>query len=102
MIVESPTKARKIGQFLSDEFEVKASYGHVRQLRKQQGVDPEAGFALSWDLTPRGESMVPELAKALEQAQHLVLATDPDREGEAISWHLMELFKVRCKGWVQG
>ncbi len=96
VIVESPAKAKTIKKYLGKDFEVLASYGHVRDLVPKEGaVDPERDFAMQYRVIERNEKHVDAIAKALRKAGSLYLATDPDREGEAISWHLYELLKER-------
>ena len=96
VIVESPAKAKTIEKYLGKDFKVLASYGHVRDLPPKDGsVDPEAGFAMEWELYRDKQSRFKEIADAAKGATRLVLATDPDREGEAISWHVLELLKKR-------
>ena len=96
VVVESPAKAKTIKKYLGPDFEVLASYGHVRDLVPKEGaVDPEHGFAMKYQLIERNEKHVQAIAKKLKEADALYLATDPDREGEAISWHLYELLKKR-------
>jgi DNA topoisomerase I len=96
VIVESPAKAKTIKKYLGKDFEVLASYGHVRDLVPKEGaVDTEHGFAMKYRVIERNEKHVEAIAKALRKADTLYLATDPDREGEAISWHLQELLKER-------
>jgi DNA topoisomerase-1 len=96
VIVESPAKGRTIKKYLGKDFEVLASYGHVRDLVPKEGaVDPDAGFAMRYQLIERNERHVEAIAKALRKAHALYLATDPDREGEAIAWHLFEILKER-------
>jgi DNA topoisomerase-1 len=96
VIVESPAKAKTIKKYLGKDFEVLASYGHVRDLVPKEGaVDPERDFAMQYRVIERNEKHVDAIAKALRKADALYLATDPDREGEAISWHLYELLKER-------
>jgi DNA topoisomerase I len=96
VIVESPAKAKTIKKYLGKDFEVLASYGHVRDLVPKEGaVDPEHAFAMQYRIIERNEKHVDAISKALKKAQSLYLATDPDREGEAISWHLHELLKER-------
>jgi DNA topoisomerase-1 len=96
VIVESPAKARTIKKYLGREFEVLASYGHVRDLVPKEGaVDPDDSFAMKYQLVERNERHVEAIAKALKKAKALHLATDPDREGEAIAWHLHEILKER-------
>ena len=92
VIVESPAKARTIEKYLGKDFKVLASYGHVRDLPPKDGsVRPEEGFAMDWELYRDKQSRFKEIADAAKKADRLVLATDPDREGEAISWHVREL-----------
>ncbi|SCZ64523.1 type I DNA topoisomerase [Thiohalomonas denitrificans] len=96
VIVESPAKAKTIKKYLGKDFEVLASYGHVRDLLPKEGaVDPEHDFAMRYQVIDRNAKHVDAIAKALKKADALYLATDPDREGEAISWHLYELLKER-------
>jgi DNA topoisomerase-1 len=96
VIVESPAKAKTIEKYLGTDFEVLASYGHVRDLVPKEGaVDPDQGFAMKYQVIERNEKHVQAIAKKLKNAEALYLATDPDREGEAISWHLYELLKNR-------
>ena len=94
VIVESPAKAKTIKKYLGKDFEVLASYGHVRDLVPKEGaVDPEHGFAMKYQVVERNQKHVDAISRALKKAKALFLATDPDREGEAISWHLYELLK---------
>jgi len=96
VIVESPAKAKTIKKYLGNKFEVLASYGHVRDLVPKEGaVDPSRRFAMKYDVIERNERHVEAIARALRKAKSLYLATDPDREGEAISWHLRELLQDR-------
>src|SRR5210317_2034752 len=96
VIVESPAKAKTISKYLGKDFEVMASYGHVRDLVPKEGaVDPDNGFAMKYQVIERNEKHVNAIIRALKKADALYLATDPDREGEAISWHLIELLKER-------
>ncbi|QSX78811.1 DNA topoisomerase I [Agrilutibacter solisilvae] len=96
LIVESPAKAKTINKYLGKDFTVLASYGHVRDLVPKEGaVDPENGFAMRYDLIDKNEKHVDAIAKAAKSADALFLATDPDREGEAISWHIAEILKER-------
>ncbi|HEX9801886.1 MAG TPA: type I DNA topoisomerase [Gammaproteobacteria bacterium] len=94
VIVESPAKAKTIKKYLGKDFEVLASYGHVRDLLPKEGaVDPEHDFAMKYQVIDKNSKHVDAIAKALKKADILYLATDPDREGEAISWHLLEILK---------
>jgi DNA topoisomerase-1 len=96
LIVESPAKAKTINKYLGKDFHVLASYGHVRDLVPKEGaVDPDRGFAMRYELIEKNEKHVDAIAKAAKAADHLYLATDPDREGEAISWHIAEILKER-------
>src|SRR6186713_2620093 len=96
VIVESPAKARTIEKYLGSEYEVLASYGHVRDLVPKEGaVDPERGFAMKYQLIDKNEKHVDKIVKAAKKASAVYLATDPDREGEAISWHVHEVLKER-------
>jgi DNA topoisomerase-1 len=94
VIVESPAKAKTIKKYLGKDFEVLASYGHVRDLVPKEGaVDPDHRFAMKYQVVERNQKHVDAISRALKKADSLFLATDPDREGEAISWHLYELLK---------
>ena len=94
VIVESPAKAKTIKKYLGKDFEVMASYGHVRDLVPKEGaVDPSRNFAMRWELIDKNRKHVEAIARAVKKADALYLSTDPDREGEAISWHLYELLK---------
>ena len=96
VIVESPAKAKTIKKYLGKDFEVLASYGHVRDLVPKEGaVDPKRHFAMKYQVVERNQKHVDAIARALKKAKALYLATDPDREGEAISWHLHELLKAQ-------
>jgi DNA topoisomerase-1 len=96
VIVESPAKAKTIEKYLGKDFQVLASYGHVRDLVPKEGaVDPEHDFAMKYEVIERNDKHVQTIAKAAKKADVLFLATDPDREGEAISWHIYELLKER-------
>ncbi len=94
--MESPAKAKTIKKYLGKDFEVLASYGHVRDLVPKEGaVDTSHGFAMKYEVVERNQKHVDAISKALKKAKALFLATDPDREGEAISWHLYELLKAK-------
>jgi len=96
IVVESPAKSKTLEKYLGKDFKVLASYGHVRDLRPKEGaVDPANGFAMSYEIIERNQKHVDAIARALKKADALYLATDPDREGEAISWHLYEILKER-------
>ncbi len=94
--MESPAKAKTIKKYLGKDFEVLASYGHVRDLVPKEGaVDPKRHFAMKYQVVERNQKHVDAISRALKKAKSLYLATDPDREGEAISWHLHELLKAQ-------
>jgi DNA topoisomerase-1 len=96
LIVESPAKAKTINKYLGKDFHVLASYGHVRDLVPKEGaVDPDHGFAMDYTLIEKNEKHVEAIAKAAKSATGIFLATDPDREGEAISWHIAEILRER-------
>ncbi len=94
MIVESPAKAKTIEKYLGKDFKVLASYGHIRDLVSKDGsVDPDRDFAMKWHIDSVGNKHIAAIEKAIKTADEVFLATDPDREGEAISWHLVEILK---------
>lgn len=96
LIVESPSKAKTLKKYLGKDFEVLASYGHVRDLVPKTGaVDPEDGFRMRYELIERNAKHVEAITKAVKAARRVLLATDPDREGEAIAWHLAEILKAK-------
>ena len=92
VIVESPAKAKTVNKYLGSGYLVLASYGHVRDLPSKNGsVEPDNDFEMHWDVEPKAAKRLDEIAKALKGAHKLILATDPDREGEAISWHVLQV-----------
>jgi len=92
VIVESPAKAKTIEKYLGSDYKVLASYGHVRDLVNKDGsVLPDQDFAMKWQLGDRADKNVREIKSAVKKADSVFLATDPDREGEAISWHVLEI-----------
>ncbi len=96
VVVESPAKAKTINSYLGSDYTVLASYGHVRDLPPKDGsVDPEAEFEMQWEVASDSRKHVKAIADALKEDNALILATDPDREGEAISWHLQEALTKR-------
>ena len=96
LIVESPAKAKTINKYLGKDFQVLASYGHVRDLVPKEGaVDPDHDFAMNYELIEKNEKHVDAIVKAIKQADSLYLATDLDREGEAISWHIAEILREK-------
>lgn len=96
VIVESPAKAKTINKYLGSDYEVLASYGHVRDLPSKDGsVLPDDDFAMHWEADAKGAKRLSEIAEAAKRADRVILATDPDREGEAISWHVLEVLKKK-------
>src|SRR5215472_7787830 len=96
VIVESPAKAKTIKKYLGRDFDVLASYGHVRDLVPKEGaVDPERDYAMKYQVLEKNERHVDAIARTLKKSKALYLATDPDREGEAIAWHLKEILDSR-------
>ncbi len=96
VVVESPAKAKTINKYLGPGYQVLASFGHVRDLPAKDGsVDPDADFRMVWEVDAKAQKRLSEIAKALKDAGKLILATDPDREGEAISWHVLEVMKEK-------
>src|SRR6201997_3314225 len=96
VIVESPAKAKTINKYLGSSYEVLASFGHVRDLPAKNGsVDPDHNFKMIWEVDAKAAGRLNDIAKSLKGAERLILATDPDREGEAISWHVLEVLKEK-------
>ncbi|OSQ45217.1 type I DNA topoisomerase [Thalassospira alkalitolerans] len=96
VIVESPAKAKTINKYLGDDYKVLASFGHIRDLPSKDGsVDPDNEFAMIWETDGRSEKQIREIASAARDADTIYLATDPDREGEAISWHILEVLEQK-------
>jgi DNA topoisomerase-1 len=96
VVVESPAKAKTINKYLGKDYKVLASYGHIRDLPSKNGsVDPDNDFEMVWEADAKSAKRIADIANALKDADTLILATDPDREGEAISWHLIEALKKR-------
>ena len=94
LIVESPSKAKTLKKYLGKNFEVLASYGHVRDLEAKEGaVDTDNRFSMRYALVEKNKKHVDAIARAAESSDEILLATDPDREGEAIAWHLSEILK---------
>jgi DNA topoisomerase I len=101
VVVESPSKAKTINKYLGKDFTVLASYGHVRDLPPKDGsVRPDEDFTMDWEVDGKSAKRMSDIANALKTSDRLVLATDPDREGEAISWHVLEI--LRSKGALKG
>ncbi|MBV9905667.1 MAG: type I DNA topoisomerase [Alphaproteobacteria bacterium] len=96
VVVESPGKVKSINKYLGSSYKVLASFGHIRDLPSKDGsVKPDADFAMSWEVDDRAAKKVKDIADAVKGADKLILATDPDREGEAISWHVLEVLKQK-------
>src|SRR3974377_444165 len=96
VVVESPAKAKTINKYLGRGYEVLASFGHVRDLPAKNGsVDPDHNFKMVWEADAQAQKRLNDIAQALKGAAKLILATDPDREGEAISWHVLEILKQK-------
>ena len=96
VVVESPGKVKSINKYLGPGYKVMASYGHIRDLPSKDGsVRPDDDFAMSWDIDGKSAKHVKDIADAMKTADGLILATDPDREGEAISWHVLEALNNR-------
>src|SRR5512142_708610 len=96
VVVESPAKAKTINKYLGPGYKVLASFGHIRDLPPKDGsVKPDEGFAMTWHVDERAQKRIKDIADAVKGADKLILATDPDREGEAISWHVLEVLKQK-------
>jgi DNA topoisomerase-1 len=96
VVVESPAKAKTINKYLGKDYEVLASFGHIRDLPAKDGsVRPDEDFAMSWEVDTAAKKRVADIASALKGADGLILATDPDREGEAISWHILDVLRAK-------
>ncbi|MEL0106477.1 MAG: type I DNA topoisomerase [Rhodospirillaceae bacterium] len=96
VIVESPAKAKTINKYLGSDYKVLASYGHIRDLPSKDGsVRPDDDFDMDWEIDPKANKRIKDITNALKGADHLYLATDPDREGEAIAWHVQEVLKEK-------
>lgn len=96
VVVESPSKAKTINKYLGPDYSVLASFGHIRDLPAKNGsVDPEHNFNMIWEMDAKSQKHVGEISKALKNSDALLLATDPDREGEAISWHVLQVLKEK-------
>ena len=96
VIVESPAKAKTINKYLGPGYEVLASYGHVRDLPAKDGsVRPDDDFSMDWEVDPKSSKRLSDIASAVKRAERVILATDPDREGEAISWHVLQVLRAK-------
>ena len=96
VIVESPAKAKTINKYLGKGFTVLASFGHIRDLPSKDGsVKPDDDFAMTWEVDPKSSKRLNDIADAIKTSDRVILATDPDREGEAISWHVLEVLNKK-------
>ena len=96
VIVESPAKAKTINKYLGKDYLVLASYGHIRDLPSKNGsVDPENKFQMEWEIDSFSKKYLKEITNAAEDSDKIILATDPDREGEAIAWHVKEVLEKK-------
>ena len=96
VIVESPAKAKTINKYLGKDYLVLASYGHIRDLPSKNGsVDPEKKFEMLWEIDSFSKKYLKEITDAAEDSKKIILATDPDREGEAIAWHVKEVLEKK-------
>src|ERR1051326_6927291 len=96
VVVESPAKAKTINKYLGRDYEVLASFGHVRDLPAKDGsVDPAHDFHMLWEVDDKSQKRLNDIVRAVKGADKLILATDPDREGEAISWHVLEVLREK-------
>ena len=96
VIVESPAKAKTINKYLGKTYKVMASFGHVRDLPSKDGsVEPDKDFEMHWDVDSKSQKILKEITEAVKSADKLILATDPDREGEAISWHILQVLQKK-------
>ena len=95
VIVESPAKAKTINKYLGDDYKVLASYGHIRDLPSKNGsVDPDQDFKMEWEVDSFSKKYLKEITDAAKDSSKIILATDPDREGEAIAWHLIKALNL--------
>src|ERR1700743_2770691 len=96
LVVESPGKVKSINKYLGSGYKVLASFGHIRDLPPKDGsVKPDDDFSMIWEVDPKAAKRIKEIADAMKGADKLILATDPDREGEAISWHVLEVLRQK-------
>src|SRR5579862_7823312 len=96
LVVESPGKIKAISKYLGPEYQVLASFGHIRDLPSKDGsVKPDDDFAMIWEVDDKAQKRIKDIADAVKKADKLNLATDPDREGEAISWHVLQVLNQR-------
>jgi len=98
VIVESPAKAKTIEKYLGPDYKVMASIGHIRDLLPKNGsVNTDEQYKMIWEISPQGKKVIKEISDTIQNGDNLFLATDPDREGEAISWHVEEVLKEKKK-----
>ena len=96
VIVESPAKAKTINKYLGNKYKVLASYGHIRDLPSKNGsVNPDNNFQMLWEIDSFSKKYLKEISEAAKNSSKIILATDPDREGEAIAWHIVELLNKK-------
>ena len=95
VIVESPAKARTIEKYLGVDYKVLATIGHIRELPKKGAIDPANNYAMTYITIPGKEEAIKKITSALKAIDEIILATDPDREGEAIAWHVSDLLKTK-------
>src|SRR5215813_14008688 len=96
VVVESPGKVKSINKYLGSGYKVLASFGHIRDLPSKDGsVKPDEDFSMTWEVDDRAQKRIKDIADAVKHADKLILATDPDREGEAISWHVLQVLNQR-------
>ena len=96
LVVESPAKAKTINKYLGKDYKVLASFGHIRQLPKKDGsVEVENNFEIKYEVDKKSSKHVKDIVDAMKTCDKLILATDPDREGEAIAWHVLEVLKAK-------
>src|SRR5512146_464405 len=96
LVVESPGKVKSINKYLGSGYKVLASFGHIRDLPPKDGsVKPDSDFAMTWEVDAKAQKRIKDIVDAVKGADKLILATDPDREGEAISWHVLEVLKQK-------
>jgi len=96
LIVESPAKAKTIGKYLGKDYSVMASFGHIRDLPSKNGsVEPDKNFAMHYEISPKSTKHVKQIVDAAKTSNKIILAPDPDREGESIAWHVLEVLKTK-------
>ena len=102
VIVESPAKARTIEKYLGVDYKVLATIGHIRELPKKGAIDPANNYAMTYVTIPGKEEAIKKITSALKATDEIILATDPDREGEAIAWHVSDLLKTKHAKKIEG